>query len=308
MVKPTIFLQNGNQDWILGTIAKDLKQNFEGKIVYVPTSRRNIYLWIKFKLHSPAGTLIFLHQEVFLSVVRSSKYHSNNSMVVFYTHRSDKTPESSEHFKCLMLANKIIVCSSDIRKNLTEILGPDSKKKIKVVIGGADTSCFKPINLRRNAKSIIFVSQLKERKRPDLILRTVKDNKTIEFTLHGKNWVGSKYLDELIALDNFKYFEFNFENANHLYNESSIFMSLSDREGAPMPALEALSAGCKIILTDTGFARDLKQISNSVVIVPINPSADEVANAIDYALSLPYPEPNIKNNFSYENFLKECIT
>jgi glycosyltransferase involved in cell wall biosynthesis len=308
MGKPTIYLQNGNQDWILGVIAKDLKRIFQGKIIYTPTSRRNVCLWLKYKLHHQTNTLIFLHQESFLSFVTSSKYQLGKSIIVFYTHQSDRTPENSEQFKYLMLANKIVVCSSEIRHNLIKILGPDSQKKIVVVIGGADTSYFQPINSKRNVNSILFVSQLKERKRPDLILRTVSGNKNIKFTLHGKGWKGSKYFEELITLDNFKYFEFNFANSNQLYNESNIFMSLSDREGAPMPALEALSAGCKIILTDTGFARDLKLISNSVVIVPINPNANEVAKAIEYALSLPYPERDINKIFSYENFLKEFVT
>jgi glycosyltransferase involved in cell wall biosynthesis len=308
MGKPTIYLQNGNQDWILGVIAKDLKRIFHGKIIYAPTSRRNVCLWIKFKLHHQTDTLIFLHQESFLSFVTYSKYQLDKSIIVFYTHQSDTTPENPERLKYLMLATKIIVCSSEIRKNLIKFLGPDSHEKIVVVIGGADTSYFQPINSNRNVNSIIFVSQLKERKRPDLILRTVRGNKDIKFTLHGKGWKGSKYFEELITLDNFKYFEFNFANSNQLYNESNIFMSLSDREGAPMPALEALAAGCKIILTDTGFARDLKLISNSVVIVPINPSDNEVASAVDYALSLPNPEPDIDKIFSYENFLKELVT
>ena len=307
MDKPTIFVQNGNQDWILGSIAKDLGQIFGGRIVYYPTSRRNFYLWIKFKLHNPSGGLIFLHQEVFLSVIKYKKYNTNNPKIVFYTHQSDRTHEYSEDFKSLMLADKIIVCSSNIKKVLTDILGPDSNEKIKVVMGGADISCFKPINPKRNLKSIIFVSQLKQRKRPDLVLRTVKENNDLKFTLHGKNWVGSKYLEELKVLDNFKYFEFSFTNANKLYNESSIFMSLSDLEGAPMPALEALASGCKIILTDTGFARDLSQISKSVVIIPINPSSEEVTRAIDYALSLPYPESEVIKFFNYESFLKECV-
>ena len=75
-----------------------------------------------------------------------------------------------------------------------------------------------------------------------------------------------------------------------------------------MPALEALAAGCKVILTDTGFARDLKRISGSVVVIPVNPNTQEVTEAIDLALSLPYPKSDVIQFFSYQKFLKECVT
>jgi glycosyltransferase involved in cell wall biosynthesis len=152
---------------------------------------------------------------------------------------------------------------------------------------------------------VIFVSRLTGRKRPDLVLRTVKENPEYFFFLHGKNWLGSIFLDELLMLPNFKYMEFNFQKANEIYNKCSVFMSLSDIEGAPMPALEALAAGCKVILTNTGFAQELIDISKSVVIIPVSPSSEEVKFSLGAIQKLPYPDVNISENFNYTNFLNE---
>jgi glycosyltransferase involved in cell wall biosynthesis len=72
-----------------------------------------------------------------------------------------------------------------------------------------------------------------------------------------------------------------------------------------MPALEALAAGCKIILTDTGFAKELLNISESVVVIPVNPTSEEIKASLRAIKELPYPHANVVENFNYTNFLKE---
>jgi glycosyltransferase involved in cell wall biosynthesis len=188
---------------------------------------------------------------------------------------------------------------------LITALGRDIVSKVKVVLGGADISQFRPLGTPRELKSVIYVARFAERKRPDLILRTVQNNSSFLFTMHGKGWEKTHIFDSLKSCNNFKYFDFNFKNSNVLLNKSNIFLSLSDNEGAPMPALEALAAGCKVILTDTGFARDLEQISDSVIVIPVNPSPYEVTLALNKSLNLPNPPLDIVNNFKYENFLRE---
>jgi glycosyltransferase involved in cell wall biosynthesis len=84
-------------------------------------------------------------------------------------------------------------------------------------------------------------------------------------------------------------------------------MSLSDLEGAPMPALESLAAGCKVVLTNTGFAKELSDISKSVVVIPTNPSSIDIKTGLRVIKDSPYPHANIRESFNYTNFLKEFI-
>jgi glycosyltransferase involved in cell wall biosynthesis len=305
MTYPTIILPRGSENWIFGALARDLQKLHRGRVLYFPSRKKHLITRIKYMLYKPRGTVIILHQEIFIQLVQSNKNILNCDIVVFYTHQNSHEDHELQKLKHLKEATKIIVCSLEIKQFLIKIIGASFESRIKVVVGGADVSRFKSIDLNRETSNVIFVSRLTGRKRPDLVLRTVKENPEYFFFLHGKNWLGSIFLDELLMLPNFKYMEFNFQKANEIYNKCSVFMSLSDIEGAPMPALEALAAGCKVILTNTGFAQELINISKSVVIIPVSPSSEEVKFSLGAIQKLPYPDVNISENFSYTNFLNE---
>lgn len=117
----------------------------------------------------------------------------------------------------------------------------------------------------------------------------------------------SCHLENLKRCNNFRYIKFKFKNSNFLYNQANIFLSLSDNEGGPIPALEALATGCKVILTDTGFARDLKKLSNSVIIIPTNPTSTEVSLALNECLNLSDSDLSEIQKLDYNRFLKEII-
>ena len=72
-------------------------------------------------------------------------------------------------------------------------------------------------------------------------------------------------------------------------------------------ANESLAAGGKVVLTNTGFAQELSNISKSVVVIPINPSSIDVKNSLGMIQDSPYPHANIRESFNYLNFLKEFI-
>lgn len=301
---PTIILPRGSENWIFGAISRDLRNLHGGRILYFPTRKKQLITRFKYKFFKPRGTLIILHQDILIKIV-NQKNISNCNIVLFFTHQNSFQVHELRNLQLLKIANKIIVCSSEIKNFLIKHIDSVYENKIKVVIGGADISQFKPVKLNRKPNNVLFVCRLTGRKRPDLILRTVKDNPEYFFTLHGKDWFGSKFLDEMLLLPNFKYIDFDFQKANEIYNECHIFMSLSDIEGAPMPALEALAAGCKIILTDTGFAKELVNISESVVVIPVNPTSEEIKASLQAIKELPYPHANVGESFNYINFLKE---
>jgi glycosyltransferase involved in cell wall biosynthesis len=278
-----------------------------GRILFFTNRKKQLITKLKYISFTPRGTLMILHQNIFFKMIENKKRTLNCNVTVFYTHHSSVEPDELTNLKLLRKATKVIVCSLEIKKFLIRFVGLDFENKIHVVLGGADISRFKSINVNRNPSNVLFVSNLTGRKRPDLIVRTVKENSDFFFTLHGKNWLGSIFLDQLNSLPNFRYIDFDFQKANEIYNQSSIFMSLSDLEGAPMPALESLAAGCKVVLTNTGFAQELSDISKSVVVIPINPSSIDVKNSLRIIQYSPYPHANIRESFDYLKFLKEFI-
>jgi glycosyltransferase involved in cell wall biosynthesis len=306
MRKVTVILKRGNQNWILGAFAKDIRQSVGARLIYFPMKKRQLWTLFKYKLlFKPEGLIIILHQELFYYMKKIKINFDNCELIIFYTHNYGLTESDLRNFQYLRSVDKVVVPSTEAKNFLATTLGTKMSKKVKVVIGGADVSHFRRLKNNKKTQSVIFVARLADRKRPDLIYRTVSENSDFSFSLHGSQWKNSRHLDLLNSCSNFDYYEFNFKNSNVLYNQNSIFLSLSDIEGGPVPALEALASGCKVILTDTGFARDLKNLSSSVVLIPINPSSSEVTLALNKCLNLPEPALDIVENFRYDHFLKQ---
>lgn len=306
MTKVTVLLKRGNQNWILGAFAKDIRLLIGARLIYFPMKRRQLWTLFKYKLlFKPEGLLIILHQELFYSMKRNNVNFDNCKLIVWYTHNYGSTETDLRNFQYLRFVDKVKVPSMETKKFLVATLGKEIEKSIDVVLGGADDSYFRHLKKNKKLRSVIFVGRLAMRKRPDLIYRTVLENKNFNFTLHGNQWKNSYHLNLLNSCSNFNYYEFYFKNSNAQYNQSNIFLSLSDIEGGPIPALEALASGCKVILTDTGFARDLENLSDSVVLIPINPSSSEVTLALNKCLNLPDPAVDLVENFRYSNFLKQ---
>ncbi len=306
MAKPIIVISCRNNGWILDCIASDLKKYLSGRILYLPISKRQIILRFKAFILLRKNNLIFMHQNLFIEALESSPRIKRAKSVVFFTHQMSVNETALSKLVHLRNAKKIIVMSRTIKFFLISVLGEDFSEKIVVRVGGADLSFFSNKQLNREQNTVILVIYFALRKRPDLILQTVRANPDFTFILHGRNWKDWIFFNDLSKLPNFEYHEFNFVAANSLFNRAYTFLSLSDVEGGPLPALEGLSAGLRVIITDTGFARDLKEISSSVEVIPINPTADQIRSALEKSLTNPPPHShNIKDLFSYDKFLSE---
>ena len=305
----TVILRRGNQNWIFGAFANDIKLYTKASVFFFPMKKKQLWTFIRYKIFfKPQGTIVVLHQELFYQLKKSRKDLDNCKIIVLYTHTHDTEEVNLLNLEYLKSAHKILVHSTEIKNQIIMHLGIELSKKIKVIIGGADVSYFKPLEVTKSLRSVIFVARLAKRKRPDLIIETVRSNPKFNFTLHGQDWENTQYLVNLKTYRNFAYYKFNFKNSNYLYNQNNIFLCLSDIEGGPIPALEALAAGCKVIMTDTGFARDLKNLTNSIIIIPTNPSPFEVTSALNKCLNLPNPNRNIVENFRYDHFLNELTS
>jgi glycosyltransferase involved in cell wall biosynthesis len=260
---------------------------------------------IKGWLYIPrASKIVIFHQDLFIQLYKKGRIRKNSDIIVYYTHTVD--PDFNLGY--LREANKIVVMSKQASKYL-ETNYNISRNKIEVLYGGVDTKQFfaQP---RLNEKIAIFVCDYKARKRPDLILRTVEDNKDWHFILHGLNWNDTEELNRLKLHDNFSYFNFNFQKSRELYSRANVFISLSDIEGGPLPAIEALICGKKVILTNTGFAEDLALLSGDVHIVQVDPSPSSVTNALKRIINESTSEDlkiNYKELFDYEVFLRKIL-
>ena len=134
-------------------------------------------------------------------------------------------------------------------------------------------------------RDVILVSNLTSRKRPDLIYEVIKKAPHLKFTIYGKNWSKWNNFENLTKLPNLLIKEFEYELYPKELSNHHLFLSLSDNESGPVPLLESLACGLRVLATDTGTSRDL--IKNPDSIIPIHLKPMDIIGIIDRALSSP---------------------
>ncbi len=302
--KNLVLVQSKHKNWILDFIAKDLCNLEKCDLVYVPSRKKHIRK-LKGWIYLPRSPkMVVFHQDLFIQLYKKGRIRECSDVILYYTH--SMVPNSELSY--LRKASKIIVMSKQARQFLETNYGIPGNK-IEILYGGVDTKRFFH-HAKVNQKVAIFVCDYKARKRPDLILRTVEDNKDWKFILHGLNWNGTEELNKLKRKENFIYSDFSFQKSNELYGSARVFISLSDIEGGPLPAIEALICGNSLILTDTGFAKDLTLLSSDVQVLPVGPTSTEVTHALERTINRPSSrdiEVNYKQIFDYDAFLHQIM-
>lgn len=86
-------------------------------------------------------------------------------------------------------------------------------------------------------------------------------------------------------------------------NYPSCIINVSKSEGSPVSLQEALAFGTPIIATDVGGNSEL--VNNNGCLLPPNPTADQVARAIEYIAQLGVEQYQIMRKNSYELWKKE---
>ena len=293
--KTVLLVSSQHRNWILDFLARDICLKFGFKIHYLPT--RKIHTrklnWKKLPI---ADRYILMHQSLYEFILRKKLKTGTAQIEIFFTHES----EIDFHVK-EQLPIKKIYCMSQEQKN--KLIETYPHMNIVIAIGGPDDKDF-PFSPKPTIKKTILVSDFKRRKNPLLVEKVIKEIPDWSFILHGKEW--GKFIEGcgLSKNGNFEYFEFDFRNSANLYNKAPVFLSLSRVEGGPLPAIEALLTGCSVVLTDTGFARDLAAIFPNVFIISTDPSILEVKNAIEEAFIAPPATPDQLRVISQESFFE----
>ncbi|MGY4884323.1 MAG: glycosyltransferase family 4 protein [Nanobdellota archaeon] len=167
--------------------------------------------------------------------------------------------------------SKITVVGNHQINNLPKIY----KKKAIVISNGVDSNLFKPLNKIKQKKNVIlFTGRFIDIKGIQEIVNVAKQLPKYEFWFAGQG-----PLANLINLSNTKNLGFKkTEELVKLYNEATICIFPSHREGFPLCGLEAMSCGRALIATPLGFSEYIKNGREGIII----PAKDEIAlkNAI----------------------------
>jgi len=137
----------------------------------------------------------------------------------------------------------------------------------------------------RKNNLVVLASRYGPRKGLEILPKIVRARPDLEFIALGRGWQEFIRSTSLARANNFSYTTFNKENRNRIFSEATVFISLSNLEGGPVPLIEALDMGVIPIATKTGFAPDLIREGENGYLLPLVPTVSEVLDAIQKALS-----------------------
>lgn len=285
MITKVILLKRYKK-WILESIVDESAQALGTfpKKVFVPLSKRElIYLSsIRGVISSrKVSNSLLIGYETFHSIKSKSKIDFQTCNL-YFTH-----PNRDIDFEQIKLFRKILVMNHE-DKNWMSKAGVD-ESKIHVVYGAVDEKIFWKKTKSNDTKPhfVLIVSDCKPRKNPELILELIAQLPSTNFVIHGKGWLNG-YRDKMASLENLKYFEFDFGRQPELMRDATVFLSLSKLEGGPYPLIEAMASGTFVVSTSVGFAPDLINPSNGVLLpvdCPLEFVADVVTKSMEMVIS-----------------------
>lgn len=219
----------------------------------------------------------------------------------------------------LITSSKAVVNSLRIKTELisTHKLSPKASSGIVVVPTIIDTNIFKPREKTLD-KTIIYVGRISHEKNLvalskgchsaglKLVMYTNSSAKHIEkfYTQLGRKYIGSVEIKE--GYDN--------NQIAAVLSEAKYFALVSENEGLPKAALEALSSGCLCLLSNIPAHASLAQ--NNTAAKLTGTSASDIKNSLDFFLKLNSEDETrmmararrlIEENFSKSSVAKKLI-
>jgi len=267
--------RDDTKGWILDAKCQRLSGNMDVKTT--------IHYSSNFKKLPKARAYFFSHYKFFAKALRYNFFLWNVKSVVLFTHPSWNKAYSERHIgDILRTASKIICLNSAITEELKNIGIPS--EKLVVFHIASDPEVF--THHERGNGKIGFCMNYYERKNPDLMFDLVKNMQEYEFILIGGNWDKYKKFDELIKLNNFKYYNgVDYDQYPSLYRQMDVFVSTSFLEGGPVPLLEAMLSNVVPVVSNTGFCPDIVEHGKNGFPFDTSANYKEVRNLIIKALS-----------------------
>jgi len=271
-----------NRNWILGNWIKEVKarspQTF--RVRWVPTifagkRRLEKFAYVPFPTY---GSYFFSYITIFEMYLSRNFSKYVEKSIVLYPHNETEMGSLDHQAQILNHAQSVyFFCSHDAESLAAHGLLQD---KIRFAYCAIDVDCFATNAKKRKPKTIVLASKFGPRKGLTILPEIVEMLPDWNFVALGRGWDEFILNSKLHKLPNFSFVVFNKNTRNEIFSESEIFLSLSSLEGGPVPLIEAAQLGCKVVTTDTGFARDLFEDKKHGMIISKHPTVEEVVTAI----------------------------
>lgn len=204
---------------------------------------------------------------------------------VFATHLEPDKHRINDHVLARLLDRSDgVICMNTKLRDQLQTLGVTASK-LSVVVGAADSSLYRP-RIRTSSGKVGFCSAFYTRKSPELVLQIVKSMPHRQFLLVGHGWRQWDAFPQLLGLPNFEYVEAEYKDYPGLYAQMSVFVSVSQVEGGPIPLLESMMSNVVPVVSRTGFAPDVITHGHNGYLFDTHATVRDICSLIDQAYKL----------------------
>lgn len=286
MVDVLFISSTGFKGWALDHLVETYTKGLQTKglstrKILIPQNKihiRSIQGWLTLP---KSKTAFVMHQDLGMHLIKKKWNKKFKHLILRYTHHNQNLKNYLSLIEC---CSNIIV---ENKKNYLDFVNLGVPEKNLLLLPYPVNSALfnNQLNATAPKRDVILVSNLTSRKRPELIFEVIKMAPHLKFTIYGKNWNKWNNFENLRKLPNLLIKEFEYELYPRELSNHHLFLSLSDNESGPVPLLESLACGLRVLATDTGTARDL--IKNPDSIIPMHLKPIDIIGIIDSALSSP---------------------
>jgi glycosyltransferase involved in cell wall biosynthesis len=291
-----VLLLSSHRGWILeGMVRESAKAlGINIRVLFIPQRLQDLFRIKDFAYYISGkkikGDCLFVNQSSYFKALSSTsiRFIPEKSQVL-YTHKSNEEIEDLEQIKMLQRTNKIFVLNSKIKADL--VLSGISDDKITTIFGAIDRKTYYPINYLNRSRSLVadpyvlILGDCKPRKNPNMIIEVILKMRDIKFIIHGRGWQEYLTNQRINELENLEVIQFKIANNPQLVREASVYLSLSELEGGPFTTLESLASGTPVVVTDTGWNKEIVK-SGFGTVLSQTLTLSEVVTAINEAIKL----------------------
>ena len=271
-----------NRNWVLGNLIKEIHQRLpkSTKLWWVLSvfAQKSIFEnFLDFGLPKRKA-YFFSYLTIFERNFMKKPQQFFENSIILYTH-DDPELGSLKHQALVLNASyaTYFMCSSDARLLVSNGL---NISKVRLCYFGIDTECTPEAYVPRDKKVIVLASKFGPRKGLEKLPYIIDRLPDWNFVALGRGWEAYILKQNLAEKQNFEYHEFNKENRQNYFTKAKIFLSLSIKEGGPVPLIEAMYLGATPVSTSVGFAPDLIKNNVNGILLDVEPSAEDVVAAI----------------------------
>ena len=295
------------QNWILGAMVRESASHSKEciDIHYIKSSRIKYpfhFLYKRFRKRLNLGENDLIVNHKLLEYLLKSNLICRTDLPFLrclFTHESEDFLVNSNLINVLKSLRRVLVMNKSDAE-LLQRLGVESKN-IAITYGAINRKIFFPLEQYIPNRKVLITGDAKGRKNPGKIIQTINENPDIDFEICGRYWE-KLILNNPIPNGNYFVHEFSIQRTAYLMRNCSAYLTLSTMEGGPFPLLEALASGTPVVTTLVGWAPEIVNESNGVLVNHDATIAD-VSEAIERCFKVKHSVWNqdlLKGEFTWD--------